>query len=77
MIEKIEMMKKYLFLVLSLMMVQLSFAQVDSVEIIFKPYLIQVDQKRSTEFERIKKELELPTALYSHEERLSKILCLS
>ena len=62
------MMKKYLFLVLSLMMVQLSLAQVDIVEIIFKPYLIQVDQKRSTEFERIKKELELPTALYSHEE---------
>lgn len=61
-IKKIEMMKKYLMVIIFAMDLSLTFAQIDSVEVIFKPYLIKVDQKDSTEFERIKKELEIPSA---------------
>ena len=45
-----------------------TFSQVDSVEVKLQDYLKKVDNENSLAFKRIKKELELPTALYSHEE---------
>lgn len=66
-IEKIEMMKKYLMIIIFTMGLSSTFAQIDSVEVKFQDYLTKVDNENSIAFKRIKKELELPTVQNSIE----------